>query len=305
MNHGNKINKLGRSSAHRKALLKSLASHLFRHGYIVTTVPKAKELRPFAEKLITKAIKSQKAKTLTERIAIYRQIEKLVPQKHIFQILVNVWGFLCFERPGGYLRIIKLSKTRKGDNAELAYIGIVMRGENTNYNPKHTSYEKLFNDSKAFLLKNYLPDKELTIAWYNFKWPLFKADSSFSKNKKHLNFKIEFPAIAGIEDSVWPVFRNKLVNLPLTLKIYYAFDKPQTDIFECNLSTMGKGKILAKFSETCFKILLPPLDQSEIIGGDISLYNGMSFNSTTNHLQYCYLIISDPVKEIFFFNLLK
>ena len=116
MRHGDKINNLGRKKAHRDALLSNLASQLFMHKRIVTTLAKAKALRTYAEPLITK---SKQNETHQRRIVF-----SYLQDKFAVTELFNVIGPKVGGRPGGYTRIIKLG-IRPGDNAELAMIELV------------------------------------------------------------------------------------------------------------------------------------------------------------------------------------
>jgi large subunit ribosomal protein L17 len=116
MRHGDKINNLGRKKAHRDALLSNLASQLFMHKRIVTTLAKAKALRTYAEPLITR---SKQNETHQRRIVF-----SYLQDKFAVTELFNVIGPKVGGRPGGYTRIIKLG-IRPGDNAELAMIELV------------------------------------------------------------------------------------------------------------------------------------------------------------------------------------
>ena len=108
--------RLGGSSAHQKAILANLATSLFEHGRIKTTEPKARALRPYAEKLITHAKKG----TLHNR----REVMKKIRDKNVVHTLFAEIGPHFAEREGGYTRIIKV-EARKGDNAPMAVIELV------------------------------------------------------------------------------------------------------------------------------------------------------------------------------------
>ncbi|KUH81566.1 50S ribosomal protein L17 [Mycobacterium sp. GA-0227b] len=108
--------RLGGGSAHQKALLANLATALFEHGRIKTTEPKARALRPYAEKLITHAKKG----TLHNR----REVMKKIRDKDIVHVLFAEIGPFFADRDGGYTRIIKV-ENRKGDNAPMAVIELV------------------------------------------------------------------------------------------------------------------------------------------------------------------------------------
>jgi large subunit ribosomal protein L17 len=116
MRHGDKINNLGRTAAHRSALLSNLASQLITHKRIVTTLAKAKALRTYIEPLITKA----KDNTTHQRRVVFSYLQDKEAVTELFStVSAKVAG-----RPGGYTRIIKLG-TRVGDNAETALIELV------------------------------------------------------------------------------------------------------------------------------------------------------------------------------------
>jgi large subunit ribosomal protein L17 len=108
--------RLGGSPAHQRAILANLATSLFEHGSITTTEAKAKRLRPFAERLITKA----KRGDLHNR----RQVLTVIRDKTVVHVLFTEIGPRFAERPGGYTRITKIGP-RKGDNAPMAVIELV------------------------------------------------------------------------------------------------------------------------------------------------------------------------------------
>ncbi len=108
--------RLGGSSSHQKAILANLATSLFEHGRIKTTEPKARALRPYAEKLITHAKKG----ALHNR----REVMKKIRDKDVVHTLFAEIGPFFADRNGGYTRIIKV-ENRKGDNAPMAVIELV------------------------------------------------------------------------------------------------------------------------------------------------------------------------------------
>lgn len=124
MRHGDKINNLGRKAAHRRALLANLAIALIEHKRITTTLAKAKALRRYAEPLITKA----KENTTHTRRVVFSYLQNKEAIKELFGPVAEKIG----DRPGGYLRIIKLG-FRRGDGAETAMIELV--DFNETYNP--------------------------------------------------------------------------------------------------------------------------------------------------------------------------
>lgn len=116
MRHRAKHKQLSRTSSHRKALLSNMATSLFKYGAIVTTVTKAKELRPVAEKLITLARRGD--------LHARRLVERRIREKEVSSDLFKTIGPRFAARPGGYTRIIRLGH-REGDGAETARIELL------------------------------------------------------------------------------------------------------------------------------------------------------------------------------------
>lgn len=116
MRHGKKGRKLSRTASHRKATLRNMATSLFQHGRIETTTAKAKELRPFAERLITLA---RRGDVHARRLAAQK-----IQDRKILGSLFDEIAPRYAERPGGYTRILKLGN-RKGDAAEMSLIELV------------------------------------------------------------------------------------------------------------------------------------------------------------------------------------
>lgn len=118
MRHGNAHRKLGRTTAHRTAMFANMAASLIKHEQIVTTLPKAKELRPFVEKLVTLA----KRGDLHARRQAISQVRDITQVGKLFATL----GPRYAERQGGYIRVLKAGY-RHGDNAPMAVIEFVDR----------------------------------------------------------------------------------------------------------------------------------------------------------------------------------
>ncbi len=116
MRHAVRGRKLGRTSSHRIALFRNQLASLVVHERITTTLAKAKELRPLAEKLITKG----KSGTVHDRRQVRSWVQDQSHVKKIFDVLAPRFQ----DRPGGYTRIVKLG-SRQGDNAEMALIEFV------------------------------------------------------------------------------------------------------------------------------------------------------------------------------------
>ena len=116
MRHRAKGRQLSRTSTHRRAMLNNMASSLFEHGRVVTTEAKAKELRPFAEKLITLARRGD--------LHARRLVERKIKNREGLGRLFSEIGPRFAARPGGYTRILKLGH-RPGDGADVARIELL------------------------------------------------------------------------------------------------------------------------------------------------------------------------------------
>ncbi len=120
MRHAKIGRRLSRTSSHRTAMYRNMAAALFRHEHIKTTLPKAKELRRVAEPLITL---SKTPSVANRRLAFARLRDRAIVTK-----LFDELGPRFKDRPGGYLRILKCGH-RNGDNAPMAYVQLVDRGD--------------------------------------------------------------------------------------------------------------------------------------------------------------------------------
>lgn len=131
MRHGRKVNHLGRTDSHRKAMLANMASSLILHKRITTTLAKAKALRMYVEPLITKS----KSDTTHSRRTVFSYLK----DKETVTILFREVAEKIATRPGGYTRIVKM-ENRLGDNAEMAIIELV--DYNTVYTKESAPAEK-------------------------------------------------------------------------------------------------------------------------------------------------------------------
>lgn len=120
MRHRKKGRQLSRSPSHKKATLRNMATNLFRHERIRTTQAKAKELRPYAERLITIA--------RDDTVHARRKVARKIADREVLGKLFDDIGPRFADRPGGYTRILKLGP-RRSDSAEMALIELVERSE--------------------------------------------------------------------------------------------------------------------------------------------------------------------------------
>ncbi len=116
MRHRKKGRTLSRTASHKKATMRNMATSLFRHERIETTTAKAKELRPFAERLITLGKRGD--------LHARRLAGRLIADRQVLGKLFDDIGPRFMERPGGYTRVLKLGN-RRGDAAEMALIELV------------------------------------------------------------------------------------------------------------------------------------------------------------------------------------
>jgi large subunit ribosomal protein L17 len=144
MRHGKKINHLGRTDSHRKAMLANMASSLIKHKRITTTLAKAKALRMYVEPMITKS----KTDTTHSRRIVFSYLQD---KETVTELFRDVAAKVA-NRPGGYTRIIKLNN-RLGDNAEMALIELVdyneVYGKDTDAAEKKTTRRGRSRTKKA------------------------------------------------------------------------------------------------------------------------------------------------------------
>lgn len=133
MRHANKIKKMGRTAAHRKATLQNMSVALIMNKRIITTLAKAKALRPYLEPLVTKT----RANNMHARRVIFDYLQDKNAVKEMFGPILMAIG----DRPGGYLRIIRMGY-RKGDGAQMAMIEFVDFNETYNPNDGTTPGQK-------------------------------------------------------------------------------------------------------------------------------------------------------------------
>ena len=145
MRHRNAHRKLGRVTEHRTALLRNQAEALLAHERIETTVPKAKELRPFVERLITIAKRGVRAADPKgQSLSARRLVMRDVLNEDVVTKLFDELAPRFMERPGGYTRILRLGH-RRGDAAELAQIELI----GSEFDPKKAEEEKKAAEAAA------------------------------------------------------------------------------------------------------------------------------------------------------------
>jgi len=155
MRHRVSGRRLGRDCQHRLALRRNLVASLFEHETISTTIEKAKEVKPFAERLITLAKKGtlaarRQAISLLSNRRIVKDVEgNEVASGTVIGKLFSDIGPRYLDRPGGYTRIIRLSKRRLGDNGELCLLQLVGKEEEALKKPSKKKAAKKAPRKKA------------------------------------------------------------------------------------------------------------------------------------------------------------
>jgi large subunit ribosomal protein L17 len=145
MRHRYAHRRLGRNSKERRALLRNLATDLLKHEHMVTTVPKAKEVRPIVEKLITVAKRGVKAAEPKGRtLAARRLVATEIASDDVVSKLFDQLAPRFMDRPGGYTRILRLGH-RRGDGGEIAQIELL----GSEYDPKKAEAEKAEQEGAA------------------------------------------------------------------------------------------------------------------------------------------------------------
>jgi len=125
MRHNKHHASLGVTREHRKAMLSNMGASLIKHGRIETTLTKAKALRPFIEKVITKAKNAASAKVKADGLHLRRMALKDIRDEGAITLLFNEKAAQFANRSGGYTRIYKLGPQRIGDAAEMAIIELI------------------------------------------------------------------------------------------------------------------------------------------------------------------------------------
>lgn len=123
MRHNVDGRKLGRTATHRRALYRNLVISLITHGRIRTTTPKAKEARRLAERMVTFAKRGD--------LAARRHVASILNDKDAVRKLFDEIGPRYAQRPGGYTRVLKYAKVRRGDAAEMSLLEFVKDGDRT------------------------------------------------------------------------------------------------------------------------------------------------------------------------------
>ena len=149
MRHNKHHASLGVTREHRKAMLSNMGASLIKHGRIETTLTKAKALRPFIEKVITKAKKAAVATEKADAIHLRRMALKDIRDEGAVTLLFNEKAAQFAKRSGGYTRIYKLGPQRIGDAAEMAIIELIAADDQGYKKPKKAAKKSGKKAAKA------------------------------------------------------------------------------------------------------------------------------------------------------------
>jgi large subunit ribosomal protein L17 len=149
MRHNKHHASLGVTREHRKAMLSNMGASLIKHGRVETTLTKAKALRPFIEKVITKAKNAAAAGEKKDALHLRRMALKDIRDESAITLLFNEKAAQFAKRPGGYTRIYKLGPQRIGDAAEMAIIELISAEDEGYKKSKGSAKKKGAKKSKA------------------------------------------------------------------------------------------------------------------------------------------------------------
>ena len=180
MRHRYAHRRLGRNSKERRALLRGLATDLLHHEHIVTTVPKAKEVRPIVERLITIAKRGVRAEEPKGRtLAARRLVMTDIANEDVVTKLFDQLAPRFMDRPGGYTRILRLGH-RRGDGGKIAQIELL----GSEYDPKKAEAAKAEQEAAAEAPKQKSVGERLRAAAQNLRSKKETPDASRAKASK-------------------------------------------------------------------------------------------------------------------------
>lgn len=207
------------ASAHARAVLRNQACSLVIHGQIETTTPMAKCLRPYVERLITKAIHANAAESTAKRVSIVRNIEAKLRNRKALDLILNVVAKIFAERRGGYTRIIK-SGFRIGDAAEMSVIQLVLDDPAHHHDVDDTdeliAAEK-YQSVKELLLGSRTQNQRTILKWAAYPFPEIPVRICRS-DAHHLKTLIDLPKVDAWDVEKWPTVASKRASLELEIQ---------------------------------------------------------------------------------------
>ncbi|QCB47660.1 50S ribosomal protein L17 [Hydrogenophaga sp. PAMC20947] len=235
------------SASHAIALLQNQAAEVLLHGQIITTTVKAKCLRPYLERLITKAIRANASESDGARIAVIRHIFRHLRNRQALEILIHVVSRVFADRPGGYTRLLKCG-FRDGDGAEMSVFQLVMDQSPFDLIEKSDEWDKCLAAKeryaliKTHCLNNLIPSLSAIRLWATYRFPKFKLSVEHDTSMGVCSI-LEIPDAShwNIED--WPVLQGERVPLQLTLRFFGDSRYLRDDLVEmrvtCERSPFG------------------------------------------------------------------
>ena len=209
-------------------MLKSMSGSVLTHAQITTTTARAKSLRPYLERLITKAIQANNAATESARVAAIRLIDSRLGSQDALHLLLNVTARIMAERPGGYTRILKAG-IRNGDAAEMSVIQLVSHGSPLDsilpdeYRQGNVTDKERYEYLKSYCLSRTSPSRSIVGAWVRYPFPTIEA-KMVGKSERSIVTTIELPAAHEWNVSAWPKHQGEHVPLELYVRFYLSSD---------------------------------------------------------------------------------
>lgn len=224
MRHGNRRRFPASSASHAKSMLRSQAAAVLVHGQIVTTTAKAKALRPYVEKLITKSIHANESESEGRRIAGIRLIDSRLKDKTALDVLMNVTSRVFCDRPGGYTRVLKVG-FRDGDGAELSVVQLV--AETSSFDQLSSSAEwteastakERYALLKTYCLNNRVPARNVMAQWAGYGFPRFGLTIERTSTLV-LRTTLTIPESARWDLKRWPSVRGIAAPLQFSLRFF-------------------------------------------------------------------------------------
>lgn len=214
------------SSKHAQSLLRNQAAAILVHGEIITTTAKAKCLRPYLERLITKGVRANAACSEAARVSGIRNIDSKLRNREALEALINVAARIFADRPGGYTRILKIGY-RDGDSAELSIIQLVT--DDSSFNavlpPDYLEKTCLPRDRYAYLkgycMANRYPSRAIINQWVGYKFPPFELSVN-RVGPQVIQTVLQIPGYEKWNLDQWPTVHRKSVPLQLVLHFFIS-----------------------------------------------------------------------------------
>ena len=290
MRHGHSKKRLPYPADHANAVLRNLAVSLITHGRIETTVKRAKVLRPFVERLITKCKRSASSPDYSIKDHCYRLVLSALRNKQAVAIATRVWAPHFLDRPGGYTRILR-TRFRKGDCAEMAIIEFVLNGSDRSGPVDGTDHAAVLAQLDAYQPSGvqYMP------AWRQVGHPSVKLTIKAAKlPRDSVDFTLSFslPDVSKANrTAIWPTFCGNAIPMNLRTKLSVPKTAELT-ARDCG-NSHGIPAIEAFASLRKMNLSLTPERPVGIVEGRVSFPAGATWE------HYCIVTVDGPTGELF------